>query len=153
MARTSALRLFEPATSLEDVYKTLSPEPLLTDQEIQAFYRFSLNEVRGGDKVASMALGLERSWGADFYKAFLVGHPGVGKSTELTRLIERLDGRFRAIRFQVTKDLDPGNFKPFDSLLLMMIRSVEVTARPVADGGAGSAPSEDLLQSGRRLVR
>jgi hypothetical protein len=147
MARTSALRLFEPATSLEDVYKTLSPEPLLTDQEIQAFYRFSLNEVRGGDKVASMALGLERSWGAYFYKAFLVGHPGVGKSTELTRLIERLDGRFRAIRFQVTKDLDPGNFKPFDILLLMMIKIVEDTARPVDDGGAGSAPSEDLLKA------
>jgi hypothetical protein len=147
MARTSALTLFEPAASLEDVYKTLSTEPLLTDREIQAFYRFGLNEVRGGDKVANMALGLERSWGADFYKAFLIGHSGVGKSTELTRLVEKMSGRFRAIRFQVTNDLDPGNFKPFDILLLMMIKIVEETAKPMEDGGAGKAPSEGLLQT------
>ena len=37
-----------------------------------------------------MALGLERSWGVGFYKGFLMGHPGVGKSTELTRLVERV---------------------------------------------------------------
>jgi hypothetical protein len=120
---------------------------LVTDQEIRAFYRFGLNKVRGGDKVANMALGLERSWGADFYKAFLIGHPGVGKSTELTRLVEKMSGRFRAIRFQVTEDLDPGNFKAFDVLLLMMIKIVEETARPVEDGGAGKFPPEGLLQA------
>jgi hypothetical protein len=147
MARTSALTLFEPATSIKDVYKTLSTEPLLTEREIQAFYRFGLNEVRGGDKVANMALGLERSWGADFYKAFLIGHSGVGKSTELTRLVEKISGRFRAIRFQVTNDLDPGNFKPFDILLLMMMMIVEETAKPVEEGGVGKAPSEGLLRA------
>jgi hypothetical protein len=147
MTRTLALMQFEPATSLGDVYKTLLPEPLLTGREIDAFYRFGLNDMRGGDKVANMALGLERSWGADFYKAFLIGHPGVGKSTELTRLVEKMTGRFRAIRFQATNDLDPGNFKPFDILLLMMMRIVEETAKPVEDGGAGKTPSDGLLQA------
>jgi hypothetical protein len=94
-----------------------------------------------------MALGLERSWRADFYKAFLIGHSGVGKSTELTRLVEKMSGRFRAIRFQINNDLDPRNFKPFDILLLMMIKIVEETARPVEDGGASKAPSEGLLQA------
>lgn len=31
--------MLAPATSLDNVYKTLSPEPLLTKEEVQAFYR------------------------------------------------------------------------------------------------------------------
>ena len=61
-----------------------------------------------------------------------MGHPGVGKFTELTRLVDRVSTRFRAIRFQVTKELDPGSFKPFDVLLLMMIRVVEESGKPVS---------------------
>jgi hypothetical protein len=146
MTRKTGMTLLEPATTLDDVYKTMSGEPLMTPPEIAAFYRGRLNEVRGGDKVQNMMLGLERSWGAGFYKAFLMGHPGVGKSTELTRLVDRMGARFRAIRFQVTRELDPGSFKPFDVLLLMMIRVVEETEKPVSEGGAGRAPSEDLLR-------
>ena len=39
MDRNSGLILLEPATSLGDVYKTMSTEPLLTPPELQAFYR------------------------------------------------------------------------------------------------------------------
>jgi hypothetical protein len=146
MTMKTGLIQLEPATTLDDVYKTMSPEPLMTPPEIRAFYQGELNQVRGGDKVGAMALGLERCRGTGFYKAFLMGHPGVGKSTELTRLVEHMNGRFRAIRFQVTKELNPGCFKPFDVLLLMMIRVVEETSKPVAEGGAGAAPSEELLR-------
>ena len=55
MARNSTLTQLEPATSLNDVYKTLSTEPLMTPAEIQAFYRGGINEVRGGDKVSKSA--------------------------------------------------------------------------------------------------
>jgi hypothetical protein len=60
--------------------------------------------------------------------------------------VEKVNGRFRVIRFRVTTDLDPGSFRPFDVLLFMMIRVVEETAKPVSEGGAGKAPSEGLLQ-------
>ena len=93
-----------------------------------------------------MALGLERSWRKVFYKAFLAGHLGVGKLTEMTRLVAKVNGRFRIIRFRVTTDLDPGSFKPFDVLLLMMTLIVEETAKPVSEGGAGRVPSDSLLQ-------
>jgi hypothetical protein len=146
MERKSALTLLEPAKTLDDVHKTLSPQPLLTRPEIRAFYRGDINKVRGGDKVCDLAMDLEDSEGASFYKACLAGHPGVGKSTELTRLVEQMSGRFRAIRFLVTEDLDPGSFKPFDVLLLMMALIVEETAKPVSEGGAGKAPSDGLLQ-------
>jgi hypothetical protein len=64
----------------------------------------------------------------------------------MTRLAEKVNTRYRSIRFQVTWELDPGSFKPFDVLLLMMIRVAEETAKPVSEGGANKAPSESLLQ-------
>jgi len=82
--------MLHPATSLDDVYKTLFPEPLLTPDQVRAFYSDRLNAVRGDDKVARLALALNRAFGGNYYKAFLMGHPGVGKSTELTRLIQRI---------------------------------------------------------------
>jgi len=142
-----SLKQFTPATTLDDVYKTLSPEPLLSREELAAFYKEDLNLVRGGDKVARMALGLEWSAGGAFYKSFLMGHSGVGKSTEMTRLIGRISNRYRTIRFSVAKDLDPGSYKPFDVLLTMMIKLVEETAKPVDEGGAGGPPSDQSLQA------
>jgi hypothetical protein len=146
MEQISTLTLLEPAQTLEDVHRTLPPQPLLTPAEMHAFYRGDINNLRGGDKVADLAMGLEDSRGATFYKACLAGHPGVGKSTELTRLVETVSGRFRAIRFRVVEELDPINFKPFDILFLMMMRVVEETARPVNEGGAGKPLSESLLR-------
>ena len=64
----------------------------------------------------------------------------------MTRLVEMVNTQYRSIRFQVTTDLDQGNFKPFDVLLLMMTRIVEETVKPVSEGGAGATPSESLLQ-------
>jgi hypothetical protein len=138
--------MLQRATSLDDAYKTLSPEPLLTKEELDTFYRDQVNQVRGDDKVARFALALNRSFGGSYYKAFLIGHPGVGKSTELTRLIQRVDEKFCAIRFSATSALDPVNFKPFDILLLMMAEVAERTARPATEGGAGVAPSDNRLQ-------
>ncbi len=57
MTRNTGLIQLEPATRLDDVYKTLSPEPLMTPSELQAFYRSHLNDVRGGDQVGNMAPG------------------------------------------------------------------------------------------------
>ena len=65
MTRNTGLIQLEPATTLDDVHKTLSPEPLMTRPEIAAFYRGELNEVRGGDQVGDLALSLEDSWGGD----------------------------------------------------------------------------------------
>ncbi|MDQ3813367.1 MAG: hypothetical protein M3347_05395, partial [Armatimonadota bacterium] len=134
------------ATSLEGVYETLSPEPLLTKEQLQAFYGEELNRIRGGDQMALMELGLNRRHGGAYYKAFLMGHSGVGKSTELTRLINAVENKFRAIRFSALSDLDPANFRPFDVPLVMMIKIAEETAKPINQGGAGHEPSDKVLQ-------
>ncbi|MFM7476354.1 MAG: hypothetical protein ACKO2T_11670, partial [Microcystis aeruginosa] len=46
-----SLTRFEPATTLDEIYLTISPEPLLTQKEIDAFYREEMNKVRGEDKI------------------------------------------------------------------------------------------------------
>lgn len=137
-----------PATSLDDVHLTLSPEPLETKEEIEAFYRDDLNRVRGGDKTQRLKLGLRRAFqGKDFYKACLMGHQGVGKSTELTRLIndEVIQKKFCAIRLSVITDLDPHSFNPLDVFLLMIAEVVQHTAQPIAQGGAGRIPDRARL--------
>lgn len=130
-----------PATNLDEVFKTLSPEPLKNQEELHAFYGDKVNEVRGSDVVREMKVGLNRAFGGAHYKAFLMGRSGVGKSTEITRLLDRVKGKYRPIRFNALSDLDPGNFKPFDVLLLMMILVAEKT-----QDETGSPPPDGTLQ-------
>ena len=139
-------RMLKPAETLEEVYQTLSNEPLMKKEELEAFYRDQVNEVRGGDKMIRLQHGLERAYHGLPFKALLAGHPGVGKSTELTKLSVRMEDKYCPIRFSATSELNPVTFQPFDILLLMMAEVAERTARPKAEGGAGEAPSENLLK-------
>ncbi|NJM75332.1 MAG: hypothetical protein HC852_05515 [Acaryochloridaceae cyanobacterium RU_4_10] len=130
------------ATSLEDVYKTLRLVPLQTPEEIAAFYKDELNETRGGDQMKRLRLGLNRAYGDVVpFKACLMGHPGVGKSTELSRLIADIEPEFRTIRFSATSVLDPVNFRPLDVLLIMMMEVAEQTTQLV-----GTPPSASCLR-------
>lgn len=135
------------ATSLDNVYKTLSPQPLQTQEELNVLYEERINQVRGGDKTSRLKLGLIRAYDTTVpYKACVMGHQGVGKSTELNRLVRELEDKFRVIRFSAIESLDPGNFQPLDVLLLMMAEVVEQTAKPKKEGGAGKRPSESRLR-------
>ena len=134
------------AETLDDCYKTLSPQPLIQPEEFAAFYRKEINSVRGGQVVERMTLGLKRAHRSLSYKALLMGHAGVGKSTELTRLADGLAGTYKVIRFSATQHLDPISFQPFDVLLLMMIEVAKRTAMAKEAGGAGQRPSDEILR-------
>ncbi len=135
------------ARTLDDVYLTLSPEPLTQPEEMRRWYR-DLNPVRGGGATRRMALGFERvrKSGGLPYKAFLMGHSGSGKSTEITRLLQEVGDHFQPLRFSAVQELDPVSFRPFDVLLLTMIRLVEATALAEDQGGAGQRLPEARLR-------
>lgn len=135
------------AMNLREALRVLTPKPLEKPEELARFYSSEPNLVRGGDKIARIKLGLEFADMEDPYKAFLIGHSGSGKSTELSRLINEMSGHYRFVRFDIRDELDPVNFKPFDVLLLMMIKLVEQTALPIDEGGSGYAPSDALLEN------
>lgn len=134
------------AKAIEEIYLALSPEPLREPADLDAFYCSKVNELRGQDAVARLKLALRRAHGASEYKAFLMGHPGVGKSTELARLAREIEGEYRTISFSATNEVDPGSFQPFDFLLIMLTEVVERTARSTDEGGAGKHPSEASLR-------
>lgn len=136
-----------PATTLDDIYRTLRPAPLQTPEELAAFYRPEINELRGGDKMKKIRLRLNRAANDGIpFKACVMGHRGVGKSTELSRLIHQVEQKFSTIRLSAMTALDPGNFRPLDVVILMMIEIAECTAKPIEQGGAGQAPSEFRLK-------
>ncbi len=145
-ANTPKLQI-TPAQSLEEVYRTLQPGPLETPEQIKAFYKDEINQVRGGDKMKRLELGLKRAHtDRGYFKACFMGHRGVGKSTELSRLIEKVQGQFRTIRFSASSTLDPGNFRPLDVVLMMMADVAERTAQPKDKGGAGKRPPDARLR-------
>jgi hypothetical protein len=106
-----------------------------------------MNRVRGGDKMDRLELGLKRAYkDHNYFKAFFMGHQGVGKSTELSRLIERIKDKFYTIRFSALSTLDPSNFRPLDVVLMMMVDVAEQTAKPQNECGANKKPPKERLQ-------
>ncbi len=135
------------ATRLADVYRTLKPGPLETAEDLKAFYTEEINQVRGGNKMQRLKLRLNRAY-EDLipFKACVMGHQGVGKSTEISRLLFQVEPQFQPIRFSAVSVLDPGSFKPLDILLVLMTAVAEQTAQPIAKGGAGKRPSDARLK-------
>ncbi len=143
----NAVMTTQRATQLADVYRTLQPSPLTTPEEIRAFYTAEINLVRGGDKMQRLKLRLNRAHADGIpFKACVMGHRGVGKSTEISRLLAQVQSQFQPIRFSAVSVLDPGSFKPLDVLLVMMVRVAEQTAEPIHKGGAGKRPSDARLK-------
>jgi hypothetical protein len=63
-----------------------------------------------------------------------LGHPGVGKTTELSRLLFGLEDRFFALRLSVTSELNPGTLRFYDVLLPILIRLVQEVSEPSVIG-------------------
>ena len=134
------------AERLEDIYRAFDPEPLVTGSELEQFYVSAFSDTRGDDKIALLAHRMGKQAGRGFFKAFVMGHAGVGISTELARLKSRVSGQFRTYRLSANTDFDPVNFKPFDVVLRIALGLAEETAKPIAEGGANSPLRDDLTR-------
>src|SRR5712671_350673 len=88
-----------------------------------------VNEVRGEDTVARISRKLQQAYKTLPFKAFLMGHPGVGKSTEISRLLEHVKEQHVGVRLSIATELNPASFKVFDVLLLMPARLAEEADR------------------------
>ena len=121
-------QLLVPATNLDEMYRTLSPAPLVGKTALNAFYRPELNAVRGKDEAKRLKHRLERTDGPYFH-AFLVGQPGAGKSTEISRFVEMIDGGYRVLRLSVVNELNPATFQPMDLLLLIVFQLAQAVEK------------------------
>ncbi|MBI3682523.1 MAG: hypothetical protein HY235_19255 [Acidobacteria bacterium] len=139
-----------PAANLRDIPKTLLPQPLLTKEELDAFYRPDLNEARAPKLLAMFREELRISKSSLFFRKFLVGNRGVGKSSELTCLLREVEADFLPIRFSVSDELDALHFRIFDVLFLMMTRVIECMKESV--GSFSMQFPEDLAPAVKRFL-
>jgi len=133
-----------PATELDQLYLTLRPQPLIGPEEFRSYYREQVNEVRGEDTVARLSLKLQQAYRTLPFKAFLMGHSGVGKSTEISRLLERVKDQQVGVRLNIATELNPACFQVFDVLLLMLVRLAEA-ANQIKAVPLGGVLSEHLV--------
>jgi len=135
MAELQHLSLLRPAETLADAAITLDPAPLVTDAEMNAFYRTEIQSARGVDRLGRIRIDLEDAlrWERQ-YKAFLMGHPGVGKTTELLRLTRSFEAQLEPLYISVISELNPGSFRYYDVLLLILVRLVEAASSPTRIG-------------------
>lgn len=131
------------ANSLREIDAVLHPKPLVSKEDLDAWYRGEdrLRELRGTDVAKSLAVGLDRDPGSPPFKAFVMGRSGVGKSTELTRLINLVSDRYQPLRFSVRDQLDPRYFTAFDVILLVCILLAEETAKVT-----GKEPEKPIIK-------
>jgi len=134
------------ATLLSEVYKSVSPEPLMNSQELDAFYNPEIIAIRGGEVLSKMQTRLLRADRNKPFKAFLMGHSGVGKSSALTWLIQETKDHFQPVRFSARDQLDMVNFKAFDVLLLTVTELAEQCAKPIEEGGCGNCVDDNLIR-------
>lgn len=135
-----------PAKTLASISRAVVPQPLVTREELAQLYRAEVNAVRGQDLVRRMKLELEDSFFSTFYKAFLIGHSGVGKSTEMSRLVLELEAQYVPVRLSAKQDLDPGSFEPFDVVLVMIMQLIEQARMPESQGGIAFSPPDNVLR-------
>src|SRR5271168_4082483 len=95
-----------PAQDLGHLHVTLRPEPLMEAEEFRQYYRPQINAVRGEDTVSRLSLKLQQAYRTLPFKAFVMGHPGVGKSTEISRLLERVKDQHVGVRLSVATELN-----------------------------------------------
>ena len=136
----------QKATSLDGIFAAFDPAPLTISEVSGDFYVPEVNLTRGSDRIEQLALSLSRAHGKSFSKAFVMGHAGVGISTELTRLESEIAGKFRVLRLSANTDFDPVNFRPFDVILRIALNIAERTAQPVEKGGAGARIADELVR-------
>lgn len=135
MAELQHLSLLRPAQTLAEAAITLDPGPLATNAELDAFYRTEIQSVRGVDRLGRIRIELEDALSLGRpYKAFLMGHPGVGKTTELWRLTRSFEAKLEPLYISVISELNPGSFRYYDVLLLILVRLVEAASSPTGIG-------------------
>jgi hypothetical protein len=119
--------LVERAIDVAGIPRAFRPEPLIAEEMAQ-FYSDSLDRQRANHLLRRIKDDLLES--ADqgfFFKGVLYGNRGVGKSTEINRLLDEaaIQEKFVVIRLDALNDLNPQTFSVADVLLLLLANLIK----------------------------
>ena len=116
----------EVVTRIENIFNTLDIKPLAQDD----IRYVDLYKARGGQNIVRR---LSRKLGRDIknydQKIFLYGSRGCGKSTELAKLIKKIEDDYLVVEFSVIKELDPNSFNHIDLLMLIVEKLFEASQK------------------------
>jgi hypothetical protein len=135
------------AENLLEIRNTLLAGHLTGADQLRAFYRKELQELRGPDMVTFLARNLREDSAATprrSFRHFVSGHPGVGKSTELSRLEQRVTGEFEIVRLNAQLELNPARFDPRDVIVVLMKAAIERTVRQLGNNKAPGQASDAI---------
>jgi hypothetical protein len=119
--------LVERAVDVAGIPKAFRPNPLIAE-EMPQFYSDSLNKRRGNHLLRRIKDDLlESAEQGFFFQGIMYGNRGVGKSTEINRLLDNPDikSRFVVIRLDALNELNPQTFSVADVLLLIVTNLIE----------------------------
>lgn len=134
----SPFLVLRPAETLPEIARTVEPYPLERKAELDAFYTDGVQQLQGKTRLEKLRLALEDAIKDQrCYKAFLIGHPGVGKSTELARLAAHFASDLHPLQINLMRELNPGTLRFYDILLLLLVRIVEEVSSPTIIGFQG----------------
>jgi hypothetical protein len=96
------------------------------------------------DKLATAdAVATPRRW----FHRFLSGHPGVGKSTEFSRLEQRLTGEFEVVYLNAQTELNPALFHSLDLILVLMKAATDRAKERIGKKKVPSQAAESMLEA------
>lgn len=130
------------AENLLELRNTLLAGHLANATQIRNFYRKELQQLRGIDFVTRFVRDLREdasAAGRRWFHRFVSGHPGVGKSTELSRLEQAVTKDFEIIRLNAQHELNPARFDPRDLIVVLMKAAIQRTAEQL---GKAKGPSD-----------
>lgn len=134
-ASKSHLGQLVPAKNLQEISKTLRPDPLESQEELDAFYKKEIQQLRKVDSIGQIRLELEDALAnQQNFKAFVMGHLGVGKTTEIFHLLLGMQDKIQPLRLSITEELNPGTLRYYDILLLILLRLVQAAGDPTIIG-------------------
>jgi len=137
------------AEKLLEIRDVLIAGPLTTDQLAQ-FYKEELRKVRGEDIITEFARDLREDAVATprrWFHRFLSGHPGVGKSTEFSRLEQRLTGEFEVVYLNAQTELNPALFHSLDLILVLMKAATDRAKERIGKKKVPSQAAESMLEA------
>lgn len=145
--------LVERATNVAGITRAFRPGPLIAEEMAQ-FYSDSLDRQRTNRLLRRIKNDLLESAGQGyFFQGVLYGNRGVGKSTEINRLLDEaaIKEKFVVIRLDALTELNPQTFSVADVLLLLLANLIESCMEKCDEAGRafheGGIMATDLQQT------
>ncbi len=117
------MHMINKAYKVENLFSVFEPYPLSSKEKFDSFY-VETYDARGTDIVKVMSYALRYSYNP-YMKILFMGHRGSGKSTELSKLQDKIRDKFEIINFFIQEEVDTENMTYIDFIFAIMSQLIK----------------------------